>query len=171
MTRLPRDASADRFLTVAQVAREAGVEAHVARYYARVGLIQPARYAANGYRQFTMMDVKRVRFVRAAQSLGFSLAESREVIRRSRQRRTPCPLVRDIVVRRLAENRERLEYVTALQDRMHRASVRWGRMPDEVPDGETICALIEAVADVTSSAPFPPPPSRSLRASPREGVS
>lgn len=84
------------------------MEAQVVRFYARTGLIRPARYAANGYRQFAPVAVELVRFVRAAQSLGFTLAEIHEIVRRSRQRRTLCPLVREIVVQRLAENRQRL---------------------------------------------------------------
>jgi len=155
-SRMPQDS----FLTVTDVARGAGVEAHVVRFYARTGLIRASRYAANGYRQFVPQDVKRVRFVRAAQSLGFALAEIREVIRRSHQRKTPCPLVRDIIQRRLTENRERLRYVSALQRRMQRASERWRHMPDQVPHGDAICVLIEAVADGESGA-LPPGAARS----------
>lgn len=153
MTSPPRRAPDNPFLTVMDVARRAGVEAHVVRFYARAGLIRAARHAANGYRQFVPFDVKRVRFVRAAQSLGFTLAEIREVMRRSHQRKTPCPLVRDIIVRRLTENRERLEYVATLQDRMQGASEKWRHMPDQVPHGDTICALIEAVVDGTPTPP------------------
>jgi DNA-binding transcriptional MerR regulator len=153
VSRIPVDRrAAEPFFTVISLARAAGVEAHVVRFYARTGLIRPARHAANGYRQFVPLDVKRVRFVRAAQSLGFTLAEIREIFRRSRQGRTPCPLVRDIIVQRLAENREQLEYVSALVDRMRSASEAWRHMPDQVPHGDAICALIEAVVD---NAPNP----------------
>lgn len=138
---------ADGFLTIAAVARGAGVEPHVVRFYARTGLIRPVRHAANGYRQFVPLDVKRVLFVRAAQSLGFTLAEIREVMRRSRSRKTPCPLVRDIIVQRVAENRDRLAELCALQERMEAASNAWKHMPDEMPTGDVICALIEAVAE------------------------
>ena len=153
MSNRPRRALNDSFLTVADIANGAGVEAHVVRFYARAGLIRPTRHAANGYRQFLPADVKRVRFVRAAQSLGFTLAEIREVLRRSQQRKTPCPLVRDIIVRRLAENREHLEYVSALQRRMQQASERWQHMPDQSPRGDAICALIESVADGAGPPP------------------
>jgi MerR family Zn(II)-responsive transcriptional regulator of zntA len=144
----------DPLLTVMAVAREAGVDAHVVRFYARTGLIRPVRHAANGYRQFVPLDVKRVRFVRAAQGLGFTLAEIREIFLRGRQHKTPCPLVRDIIVKRLQENRDRLNRVRALQERMEYASERWRHLPDGTPDGETICALIETVADDTPTAPI-----------------
>lgn len=141
------------FLNVKDVARDAGVEAHVVRFYARAGLIRPMRLAANGYRQFVPLDVKRVRFVRAAQNLGFTLAEIGEILRRARQRTTPCPLVRDIIMQRLQENSDRLKQVSALQERMEQASKRWRHLPDAAPDGETLCTLIEAVADVTPTTP------------------
>ena len=157
MSRRSSRAPAERFLTVMGLARSAGVPDHVVRFYARSGLIRPARQAANGYRQFVPLDVKRVRFVRAAQSLGFTLAEIREILRRSRQGKTPCPLVRDIFARRLGENRERLEYVLALQERMQRASAAWQHMQDRVPHGDDLCVLIEAVVD---EAPSPPRPQR-----------
>ena len=157
MSRRSSRIPAERFLTVMGLARSAGVPDHVVRFYARSGLIRPARQAANGYRQFVPLDVKRVRFVRAAQSLGFTLAEIREVLRRSRQGKTPCPLVRDIVARRLDENRERLEYVRTLQDRMQHASEAWRHMPDQIPHGDDICARIDTVVDDASLPPPRPP--------------
>lgn len=152
----------DAFLTVTDIARGAGVEAHVVRFYARTGLIRAARHAANGYRLFVPLDVKRVWFVRAAQSLGFTLSEIREVMRRSHLRKTPCPLVREIILRRLKENRDHLRYVSGLQDRMQRASERWRHAPDQVPRGDAICALIESVAHGITTSPRPVTPRRSF---------
>lgn len=143
--------SEDRYVTIAEVARAAEVDAQIVRFYARTGLIRPARHGANGYRLFTSSAAKQVRFVRAAQSLGFALSEIREIMRRSRQRQTPCPLVREMIVQRLVENREQLEHIASLQKRMELASTEWRHMPDSAPDGDTICALIEAVAEHPSA--------------------
>ena len=136
-----------RFLTISDLARGADVEPHVVRFYARLGLIRSARQTANGYRQFVPLDLKRLRFVRAAQSLGFTLREIREIMHRSRRGKTPCPLVREIIAQRLRENRERLRHAHALQRRMERASERWRKLCDQVPTGDSICVLIETVAD------------------------
>jgi len=138
-------AALNSYLTVTGVARAAGVDAHVVRFYARSGLIYPTRVGANGYRQFEPLDVKRVRFIRIAQSLGFTLAEIHEILKRSRRGRTPCPLAREIIERRLAETRDRLKQLAALQKRMQRASAAWRGMADMAPNGDVICALIEAV--------------------------
>lgn len=147
-----RRGNTQTYLSVIELARAAGVEAHVVRFYTRAGLIRPARQAANGYRQFVPFDVKRVRFVRAAQSLGFTLAEITEILRRSRHQ-TPCPLVRDIMVRRLAETAERLAQIQSMHERMQRASEAWRQIPDQVPRGSDICTLIESVVDDKAIAP------------------
>jgi DNA-binding transcriptional MerR regulator len=147
-TRVKRvSSSADPLLTVGEVARSAEVDSHIVRFYVREGLLRSARVGANGYRLFVPLDVKRVRFIRVAQGLGFTLAEIREIFRKSRSGRTPCPLVRDTIVLRLAENRERLAFVQGLQERMQQATSLWSGMADAVPNGEHICALIEAVGE------------------------
>ena len=139
-------AGSERLLTVKNLAAKAQVADHVVRFYARSGLIRAARTAGNGYRYFQMSDAHRIRFIRAAQSLGFTIAEIRELLRHSRRGETPCPLARDIIDRRLKENRERLEYVSALQDRMQKARAVWHGMPDQAPRGDSLCSLIEAVS-------------------------
>lgn len=137
---------AQRLLTIREIAAGAGVNDHVVRFYARAGLIRAARRATNGYRHFAPFEVKRVRFIRMAQSLGFSLVEIAQLMHHSRRGQSPCPLARQIIQGRLAENREHLAAAQALQDRMEQASDAWRAMPDQVPKGDTLCALIEAVS-------------------------
>jgi DNA-binding transcriptional MerR regulator len=57
------EASGD-LMTVIELARLAGVTADAVRYYARVGLLSPKRNAANGYREFSAFDVRRLRFIK-----------------------------------------------------------------------------------------------------------
>ena len=135
-------------MTVIELARLAGVTPDVVRYYARIGLIKPKRNPANNYKQFSDGDVKDVRFIRRAQRLGFTLAEIAGIIKKSRQGNTPCPMVRETILRRIEENRHALAELVALQDRMERALALWQTMPDGAPDGHAICALIEAIEGV-----------------------
>ncbi len=62
-------------LTVGQVAQQAGVKIETVRYYERQGLIPPPPRRESGYRQYPEETVARVRFVRKAQGLGFTLRE------------------------------------------------------------------------------------------------
>jgi len=130
-------------MKVAQVAAKTGVSPYAIRYYTRIELLTPARQSGNGYRRFTDADVKHLSFIRKAQKLGFTLKEIRKIFEKSRAGQTPCPLVREIVQRRIVENSKQLEEVVALQRNMERALRRWEKMPDHAPDGDAICHLIE----------------------------
>ena len=67
-------------LTIGQVARQAGVGVETVRFYEREGLLeQPAR-RESGYRQYEDGVVARLRFIRRAKELGFTLKEVRELL-------------------------------------------------------------------------------------------
>lgn len=82
-----------------------------------------------------------------AQRLGFTLAETRHILEMSSRGKTPCPTVRAIVQKRIADNAANLTELQALQERMTKARRRWRRMRDGVPDGNAICRLIEVVSE------------------------
>ena len=135
-------------MTVTQVARQAKVSPHTVRYYTRIGLLQPARRRDNGYKEFNTRELDRLKFIRRAQRLGFTLAEIEEILRRAARHESPCPLVRQIVAKRIRENRTVLDEVSALVSRMERAVAAWEAMKDGVPDGHAVCALIESLNEV-----------------------
>ncbi|MBI1367131.1 MAG: MerR family transcriptional regulator [Planctomycetes bacterium] len=67
-------------MTIGQAAREAGVGVETIRYYQRQGLIdQPAR-RGTGFRHYDRQTVRRLRFIRHAKRLGFTLREIRELL-------------------------------------------------------------------------------------------
>ena len=133
-----------QIMNVSEVAREAGVTAHTVRYYTRVGLLKPQRDPRSKYKKFESTDIARLKFILKARRLGFKLSEIAEIFRRSARRQTPCPIVREIVERRIAEFSSHLDAVMALRERMKRALVKWEKMPDGVPNGHAVCVLIEA---------------------------
>jgi len=69
----------DRLL-MGEVARQGGVNLETIRYYERQGLLPKPLRTASGYRMFTADDVRRVRFIKRAQELGFSLREIKELL-------------------------------------------------------------------------------------------
>ena len=138
--------AAPPLMTVRQLAQRGDVTVHVVRNYLRRGLLQAATHTESGYQLFSASELQRLHFIRTAQQLGFTLAEIEEIIRHSLVRHSPCPLVRDIVRRRLDDTRLQLDTLLAMQDRMERAIHAWATLPDSVPTGDDVCALIEAVA-------------------------
>src|SRR5262245_35107394 len=67
-------------LTIGQVAREAGVGVETVRFYEREGLLDEPARRASGYRQYTRDAVARLRFIRRAKELGFTLKEIGELL-------------------------------------------------------------------------------------------
>lgn len=67
-------------LKIGTLAREAEVGVETLRYYERRGLIAPERRTEAGYRLYGNSARRRLRFIRRAQTLGFSLAEVAELL-------------------------------------------------------------------------------------------
>ncbi|MBL3591199.1 MAG: MerR family transcriptional regulator [gamma proteobacterium endosymbiont of Lamellibrachia anaximandri] len=132
-------------LTVNELALESDTPAHVVRYYLRIGLIQPAAQQENGYRLFTSNDAARLRFIRMAKHLGFTLNEIKQITQHAELGESPCDDVRKIIQQRIHENRAKIEEMMKLQERMEQALEQWDLMPDGIPDGNSVCHLIESV--------------------------
>lgn len=135
-------------MKVRELARRSSVPDHVVRYYTRIGLLKPSRSPRNGYKQYRDSDVWRLRFIRQAKSLGYTLGEITKIFHEASRRNSPCPMVRQIIAGRIEENRSRLNELAALQKRMEHALVEWSKLPDGKPDGESVCYLIESAAHV-----------------------
>lgn len=134
-------------MKVHELANRVGVTPHVVRHYVRTGLLTPVRRRDNGYREFGEADVRRLLFIRRAQRLGFTLTEIAEIISTSTRGQTPCPMVRDIIQRHVVDSEHELQALVALRRTMQRAVAQWQHMPDRLPNGDSICHLIESVDD------------------------
>jgi MerR family transcriptional regulator, copper efflux regulator len=67
-------------LTIGRLARKVGVNLETVRYYERRGLLPKPPRSTSGYRLYPAEATRRLRFIRRAQELGFSLAEIRELL-------------------------------------------------------------------------------------------
>ena len=66
--------------SIGQLARRADVAIDTVRYYERNHLLQPAGRLASGYRRYGETELKRLRFIRRAKALGFSLEDIRGLL-------------------------------------------------------------------------------------------
>jgi len=67
-------------LTIGKLAHSAGVNVETIRYYQRVGLLEEPAKPAWGYRHYPAETVARIRFIKRAQQLGFTLKEISELL-------------------------------------------------------------------------------------------
>ena len=96
-------------LTVSGLARRSGATVHAVRYYTRRGLLQPLQDPGNGYHFYLPRDVRRLRFIRQAKELGYTLNDIGEILGEADHGQSPCPRVREILQKHIVENRRRLE--------------------------------------------------------------
>jgi MerR family transcriptional regulator, copper efflux regulator len=72
--------------SIGQLAEQAGVAIDTVRYYERNDLLAPAARLASGYRRYGAEELKRLRFIRRAKALGFSLDDIRGLLALSAER-------------------------------------------------------------------------------------
>ncbi len=139
-------------MTASVLAKRADVPLFTVRYYTRIGLLKPSRDLRNGYRIYRASDKDRLRFITAAKELGFTLAEIEEILDHAAHSQTPCPMVRDVVEKRIEENKQKIRELKRLQKRLESAAEMWKGMKDSIPDGHSVCRLIESFAGENAPA-------------------
>jgi MerR family mercuric resistance operon transcriptional regulator len=108
-------------LRIGDVAREAGVNVQTLRYYERRGLVAPA-YRHSGQREYDPADVDRVRIIKAAQRLGFTLTEIQELLDLSAHRRGTGEL-RARATAKIAEIDARIARLEAMRSNLSKVEV------------------------------------------------
>ena len=103
-----------RHFTIGRLARLAGVSIDTVRFYERQGLLAPAPRSSGGYRQYSAADAERLKFVRRAKDLGFSLEDIAELLRLARDGQDRSR-VKAIAACRVADLERRIRELDAMR--------------------------------------------------------
>lgn len=130
-------------MRIGEIAKEAGVGVETVRFYEQKGLIErPAKPRAGGYRDYPTQSVRRIRFIRRAQRLGFSLGEIVELLDLEAGADAGCA-----DVRRQAE--AKLKDVLARIDNLKRIKSALETLIDACPGKGPArkCSILEAIGN------------------------
>ena len=127
-------------LTIGQLAREAQVNVETVRYYERPRLIPEPPRRASGYRQYSGDAVKRIRFIKHAQELGFSLKEISELLTLRVAPDTACEDVRVRAEGKIAEIEEKIQALQRMKRALGKLVVACRRR-----DPTSECPVLEAL--------------------------
>ena len=101
--------------TISEAAKRADVGIDTVRYYERNRLLREAPRRSSGYREYDGDDVRRLRFIRRAKELGFTLAEIGELLTLSTDHERGVRGVKTRAEERLAEVGERIRELRKVQ--------------------------------------------------------
>jgi len=128
-------------MNIGQAAGASGVSAKMIRYYEDVGLLHPAARTPAGYRLYAEPDVQTLRFLRRARSLGFSVAQMRELLALWRDGRRASGDVKRLALAHAAALEEKAQAIAEMSRALRHLADRCGG--DERPD----CPILDELAD------------------------
>jgi len=103
-------------MKIGELARSAGVNIDTVRYYERQSVLPAPQRMASGYRQYDRDDVARLRFVRRAKALGFTLGEVRDLLKISDHREDDMAAMKAAAGEKLADVESKLAELTSIRD-------------------------------------------------------
>jgi len=127
-------------LTIGRVARSAGLAIDTVRFYEREGLLQKPARTPSGYRQYSADAVARLRFIRQAKELGFSLREIKELLSMRVGAGRSCGEVKARAERKIADVDRRIAQLRRVQKALLKLAAECsGRGPTSE------CPILEAL--------------------------
>ncbi|MBN8263191.1 MAG: heavy metal-responsive transcriptional regulator [Xanthomonadales bacterium] len=103
-------------MKIGELAKRAQVPIDTVRYYEREGLIPPPPRRASGYRDYLDADVDRLRFMRRAKGLGFTLPEIRELLNLTALTGGDMAALNAQTQAKLRDVEEKIESLTRIRD-------------------------------------------------------
>jgi MerR family mercuric resistance operon transcriptional regulator len=107
-------------LTIGQLAKQTDVGLETIRFYEREGLIEDPPRLPSGYRAYPPDTVQRVRFIRTAKDLGFSLKVIKELLALRVDPVESCTQVKAIAEDRIADVEQRIRALQRMRKTLHK---------------------------------------------------
>ena len=130
-------------LQIGELSERTGVPARTIRYYEGIGLLSPARRDDNRYRLYDEKTVERLRFIRSARALDFSLQEIAQILAARDRHEPPCNHVMDIIQEHIDEIEIRIRELEALKRDLTALYEAGQSLPEDIHMRSCVCHLIQ----------------------------
>lgn len=127
-------------LTISKVAQLSGVGVETVRFYERQGLIEQPPKPDNGFRSYPPETVRRIRFIRRAKDIGFSLREIHELLGLYFDEQTSCREVRERAEVKIADMESKIADLNRMKSALQ-------ALVDECGNAQGECPILESLAD------------------------
>ena len=129
-------------MRIGELAEHAGISTKAIRYYEQLGILTPPARTAAGYRAYDETALGRLGFVRAAQALGLTLGEIRQIISFRDDGAAPCAHVTALLQRRATELGARIAELQQLQGELQQLAERATTLDPKQCTPERVCHII-----------------------------
>lgn len=127
--------------TIGQLARAADVPTTTVRYYERVGLVRPQDRSEGNYRLYGDESLESLKFIRSAQSVGFTLDDVKTLLSMRHRAAASCRQVQSVIEERLADVDRRLKDLRHVRKVL---KTTLGKCRENEPQGR--CIVIESLS-------------------------
>ena len=129
-------------MKIGNLAKRVGVGIDTVRYYEREGLLQKAQRRTSGYRMYDVDDIQRLRFIRRAKTLGFTLTEVRDLLALSSRKDDDMAAMKAAARQKLADVDAKITELTRIRDGL-------GAFIDACPGRGALarCPILNAISE------------------------
>lgn len=103
---------------IGEISERLGLSMDTLRYYEKIGLLPKVARSPSGVRKYTDQDVARLKFIRRAQAMNFSLQEIAELLKLREDPRQARKGVQELTRHKLDEVEARLRELQVLRDEL-----------------------------------------------------
>jgi DNA-binding transcriptional MerR regulator len=145
-----------RTLRSGQLAREVGISTDTLRHYERLGILRDVPRTSSGYRIYPRDCIDRVKMVRQALQIGFTLPELAQVLRLRDSGGTPCKRVLAMLEEKLETIQRRIKELEQTRQYMESVAGKWRTRVAQVEVGKE-ALLLHSLKDAgRTSSPIQP---------------
>ncbi len=139
------------FLLIGELAGAAGVSRDTLRHYERKGVLSRPVRSPNGYRLYSANLVEKVKTIRRALAVGFTLDEIAQIFAERSRGNVPCREVYALAVTKLENVRERISEMELLRGELENLVLEWDGKLAGISENEPV-HLLETLADSSKNA-------------------
>ena len=130
-------------MEIRELAKRTSVPAKTIRYYEEIELLPTPKRKPNGYREYTEVDVDRLKLVAGARRLDISLPEVKEILDLRDHNVAPCGVMLELLEQKTDEISRRIAELQQMQEDLQQLYSLGATFPTDDVDGKNcICHLV-----------------------------
>ena len=135
-------------IQIGQLSEQTGLSVDAIRFYEKQRLLERPLRTEGGFRLFKTQDIQRIRFIRRAQQLGFSLPEVRELLLLQRDESHACSHVRSLLEAKVTNIHSEIAELRILEGQLTNKLRRCeGELRASGDSHQGCCPVLEEIAD------------------------